>query len=109
MGPRPACQGCGADGREVCLSTATGTLLCFPCAEPHFPRLPRLEHDDELVGAQRDIATEIRRAIEPLRGKPKWARLRDLALLIELAESPGEVRALCADVGRLGFKVTVKA
>jgi hypothetical protein len=101
-----ACERCGATEREVCLSTIRGAWLCFPCAEPYFPKL---KYDDEFIGSQRDIATEIRRAIEPLRGESKWAALRHRALLIELAESPGEVRALCADVERLGFKVTVTA
>jgi hypothetical protein len=67
------------------------------------------EDGSELMASRRELAQEIRRAIEPLRGEGRWQPLRNRALLIELAETEVEVEALLGECQKFDVRVRVRA
>jgi hypothetical protein len=66
------------------------------------------EHRPELVAAaenRRQIAQQIREAVEPIEDSARGRALRDRALLIELEESPTGAAGLLAECEALGLEV----
>lgn len=98
-----ACERCRRTDRHVAESLRLGQTVCWYCYHEGFTDQDRAEV--ERVERQSEIAKEIRRVAGQLE-RGHAAKVRDLALLIELDTGDG-VDALLAEVDRLGVEVVV--
>ncbi len=100
-----SCERCGSTFGEINWSHRDEAELCLRCYQNATPEADRQQSAD--VEQRHEIGQAIRRAIEPLAGRPVHRQLETLALFIELEPDADAVEVLLGEVEQLGVQVEV--